>query len=142
MKLTIIFHFVFQFINESARPILNEVGCQNILVDALLWHLLSDKSNTTPSFSTNPRGGVNLSSNVKPFSEIIANESFVLLSAEELSEYLRKDDLAIDSEEILFHVLTKWYKHDAINRQGAVKEMLPLIRFGDLSPEVCVQFLN
>lgn len=79
---------------------------------------------------------------VEHFAEVIANKLFIQLSADELHEFLRNNDLKIDSEETLFRALTKWYRHDAINRQSAIKEMLPLIRFGNLSPEVCIQSIN
>lgn len=73
---------------------------------------------------------------VQHFAEIVKSESMVLLSADEMSEFLRNDNLMVDSEEIVFRALTKWYRHDANDRQGATKEMLRLIRFGDLSPLV------
>lgn len=79
---------------------------------------------------------------VEHFTEIIEDKSFVLLNTNELSEFLRIEDLPIDSEEYLFRALMKWYRHDTFNRQGAMKDMLPLIRFGDFSPEVCIQSLN
>lgn len=50
------FLFLFQFIKETAAPILTKVGCQDLLVEALLWHLPGDKPITT-SFATNSRNG-------------------------------------------------------------------------------------
>lgn len=76
---------------------------------------------------------------IEHFGEIIQHDSFDLLGANDLSDFLRNDNLTIDSEEILFHALTKWYKQDPNNRQSAIKDMLPLIRYGDFSREVCMQ---
>lgn len=75
---------------------------------------------------------------VEHFGEIVDNESMVLLSADELSAFLRRDNLPIDSQETLFNALMKWYRHDVNNRQDAMKDMLPLIRYGDLTSKVCV----
>lgn len=76
---------------------------------------------------------------VEHFDEILEHESFNLLSAHDLSEFLRNDNLSIHSEENLFRALTKWHKKDPKNRQSAMKDMLPLIRYGDLSKKVCMQ---
>lgn len=62
------------------------------------------------------------------------NQEFFQLSAEQLANLLKSDDLNVTSEEEVFYSLMEWVQHDAPNREKDVSDLLSLIRLPLLAP--------
>lgn len=62
------------------------------------------------------------------------NQEFFQLSAEQLSNLLKSDDLNVTSEEEVFYSLMEWVQHDPANREKDVPDLLSLIRLPLLAP--------
>ncbi|XP_071453237.1 kelch-like protein 5 [Hetaerina americana] len=68
------------------------------------------------------------------FMEVIANQEFLLLPADEVATLLVSDDLNVPSEEIIFHALMSWLHHDPEVRSKEASRLLGLVRLPLLSP--------
>lgn len=68
--------------------------------------------------------------------EVIRNQEFILLPAEEVSRLLASDDLNVPSEEVIFHAFMSWVKHDLPNRKKDISKLLSLVKMPLLSPQV------
>lgn len=62
------------------------------------------------------------------------NQEFFQLSAEQLANLLKSDDLNVTSEEEVFYSLMEWVQHDQANREKDVPDLLSLIRLPLLAP--------
>ena len=64
-----------------------------------------------------------------------SKQSFVELPCEAVAQVIGSDDLPLDEEVVLGAVRT-WFIHDAVDRQGSLKELLPLVRWPLLPPKL------
>lgn len=71
--------------------------------------------------------------------EVIRNQEFLLLPAEELHKLLASDDVNVPDEETIFHALMMWVKYDMQRRCSDLSMLLAFIRLPLLPPQViCV----
>ncbi|XP_008987816.2 kelch-like protein 4 [Callithrix jacchus] len=70
------------------------------------------------------------------FIEVIKNQEFLLLPANEISKLLCSDDINVPDEETIFHALMQWVGHDVQNRQGELGMLLSYIRLPLLPPQL------
>ncbi|XP_008552054.1 kelch-like protein 5 [Microplitis demolitor] len=68
------------------------------------------------------------------FMEVMKNQEFLLLSADDVAKLLESDDLNIPDEEIVFQALMSWLQYDLDNRRKDVGRLLGLVRLPLLSP--------
>ncbi|XP_054271966.1 kelch-like protein 5 [Macrosteles quadrilineatus] len=68
------------------------------------------------------------------FMEVIRNQEFLLLPAEEVSKLLASDDLNVPSEEMIFHALMSWLNHDVTARKKGISKLLSLVKLPLLTP--------
>ena len=70
------------------------------------------------------------------FVDVIRNQEFLLLPPEELERVLSSDDLNVPNEELVFHALVLWVKHDRDVRLTTLPRLLAQVRLPLLTPEV------
>lgn len=58
------------------------------------------------------------------------------MSADQLGNLLKSDDLNVPSEQDVFHALMEWVQHDFLNREQHIPDLLALIRLPLLQPAV------
>lgn len=68
--------------------------------------------------------------------EVIRNQEFLLLPAEELHKLLASDDVNVPDEETIFHALMMWVKYDTQRRCSDLSMLLAFIRLPLLPPQV------
>lgn len=68
--------------------------------------------------------------------EVIRNQEFLLLPAEELHKLLASDDVNVPDEETIFHALMMWVKYDMQRRCNDLSMLLAFIRLPLLPPQV------
>lgn len=68
------------------------------------------------------------------FMLVCKNQEFYQLSAEQLANLLKSDDLNVPSEEDVFHALMAWVQHDVPTREKCIADLLSLIRLPLLTP--------
>lgn len=68
------------------------------------------------------------------FMEVIKNQEFLVLSANEVAILLQSDDLNVSSEESVFDALLRWLEHDPGNRQKEASRLLAYVKLPLLSP--------
>ncbi|KAG8223349.1 hypothetical protein J437_LFUL001227 [Ladona fulva] len=68
------------------------------------------------------------------FMEVIDNQEFLLLPADEVAALLESDDLNVPSEEVIFHALLSWLHHDPEGRSSEASRLLSKVRLPLLSP--------
>ncbi|XP_015109611.1 kelch-like protein 5 [Diachasma alloeum] len=68
------------------------------------------------------------------FMEVMKNQEFLLLSADDVAKLIESDDLNIPSEEIVFRALISWLEHDLEIRRKDASRLLGLVRLPLLSP--------
>ncbi|KAF6205181.1 hypothetical protein GE061_019348 [Apolygus lucorum] len=82
------------------------------------------------------------------FVEVLKNQEFLMLSAEEVGKLLASDDLNVPSEEVIFRGLMTWIHHDSDKRRSDIPKLLqyvklPLLTAGFITdvvePEVGVE---
>ncbi|XP_064622104.1 kelch-like protein 7 [Lineus longissimus] len=71
----------------------------------------------------------------KNFTEVMQGEEFVSLSPEKMEEFLSSNELNVECEDTVYEALVKWVDNDKENRQQFMEKLLPLVRFGLLSPK-------
>ncbi|CAD7682381.1 unnamed protein product [Nyctereutes procyonoides] len=76
------------------------------------------------------------------FIEVIKNQEFLLLPANEISKLLCSDDINVPDEETLFHALMHWVGHDVQARQQDLAMLLSYIRLPLLPPQLLVDLEN
>ena len=69
------------------------------------------------------------------FVEVVKNQEFLLLSADDLGRLLLSDDINVPSEETIFDSLVTWASHD-LDRSQSLAKLLSHIRLPLLSPQV------
>lgn len=72
--------------------------------------------------------------------QVCKNQEFYQLSAEQLAQLLKSDDLNVPTEEDVFHALMSWIQYDFDAREKHIPELLGLIRLPLLSPVVRCRF--
>ncbi|KAK4810337.1 hypothetical protein QYF61_019140 [Mycteria americana] len=70
------------------------------------------------------------------FTEVIKNQEFLLLPANEIAKLLSSDDINVPDEEAIFQALMMWVRHDVQNRQRDLGMLLSYIRLPLLPPQV------
>ncbi|XP_072811943.1 kelch-like protein 4 isoform X2 [Vicugna pacos] len=76
------------------------------------------------------------------FIEVIKNQEFLLLPANEISKLLCSDDINVPDEETIFHALMQWVGHDVQARQGDLAMLLSYIRLPLLPPQLLADLEN
>ncbi|XP_062982065.1 kelch-like protein 1 isoform X3 [Elgaria multicarinata webbii] len=74
--------------------------------------------------------------------EVIRNQEFLLLPAEELHKLLASDDVNVPDEETIFHALMKWVKYDMQRRCNDLSMLLAYIRLPLLPPQILADLEN
>ncbi|KAG8508343.1 Kelch-like protein 4 [Galemys pyrenaicus] len=76
------------------------------------------------------------------FLEVIKNQEFLLLPANEISKLLCSDDINVPDEETIFNALMKWVGHDVQARQRDLAMLLSYIRLPLLPPQLLADLEN
>ncbi|XP_005148334.1 kelch-like protein 4 [Melopsittacus undulatus] len=76
------------------------------------------------------------------FTEVIKNQEFLLLPANEIAKLLSSDDINVPDEEAIFQALMMWVRHDLQNRQQDLGMLLSYIRLPLLSPQLLADLEN
>ncbi|XP_077142614.1 kelch-like protein 4 isoform X2 [Ranitomeya variabilis] len=76
------------------------------------------------------------------FIEVIRNQEFLLLPANEISKLLSSDDINVPDEETIFQALMQWVKHDVQMRQRDLGTLLSYIRLPLLPPQLLADLEN
>ncbi|NXG45367.1 KLHL4 protein, partial [Psilopogon haemacephalus] len=76
------------------------------------------------------------------FTEVIKNQEFLLLPANEIAKLLSSDDINIPDEEAIFQALMLWVRHDLQNRQRDLGMLLSYIRLPLLPPQLLADLEN
>ncbi|XP_006864369.1 PREDICTED: kelch-like protein 1-like isoform X2 [Chrysochloris asiatica] len=74
--------------------------------------------------------------------EVIRNQEFLLLPAEELHKLLASDDVNVPDEETIFHALMMWVKYDTQRRCNDLSMLLAFIRLPLLPPQILADLEN
>jgi len=64
------------------------------------------------------------------------NQEFVSMPANEVAKLLANDSLNVMNEEMVFHALVLWAKHDVAARKKHLSKLLVHIKLPLLSPQV------
>ncbi|XP_042732407.1 kelch-like protein 4 isoform X2 [Lagopus leucura] len=76
------------------------------------------------------------------FTEVIKNQEFLLLPANEIAKLLSSDDINVPDEEVIFQALMMWVRHDLQNRQQDLGMLLSYIRLPLLPPQLLADLEN
>ncbi|KAM6251909.1 kelch-like protein 4 isoform 2-T2 [Spheniscus humboldti] len=76
------------------------------------------------------------------FTEVINNQEFLLLPANEIAKLLSSDDINVPDEEAIFQALMMWVRHDLQNRQRDLGMLLSYIRLPLLPPQLLADLEN
>ncbi|RMC06989.1 hypothetical protein DUI87_16442 [Hirundo rustica rustica] len=87
-------------------------------------------------------GIVPLYSALENIMEVIRNQEFLLLPAEELHKLLASDDVNVPDEETIFHALMMWVKYDMQRRCNDLSMLLAYIRLPLLPPQILADLEN
>ncbi|KAM9205420.1 kelch-like protein 1 isoform 2-T2 [Mergus octosetaceus] len=74
--------------------------------------------------------------------EVIRNQEFLLLPAEELHKLLASDDVNVPDEETIFHALMMWVKYDMQRRCSDLSMLLAYVRLPLLPPQILADLEN
>ncbi|XP_072286750.1 kelch-like protein 4 [Pyxicephalus adspersus] len=76
------------------------------------------------------------------FIEVIRNQEFLLLPANEIAKLLSSDDINVPDEETIFQALMQWVKYDIESRQRDLGMLLSYIRLPLLPPQLLADLEN
>uniref|UniRef100_A0A8C6G271 Kelch like family member 5 n=1 Tax=Moschus moschiferus TaxID=68415 RepID=A0A8C6G271_MOSMO len=76
------------------------------------------------------------------FMEVIRNQEFVLLPANEIAKLLASDDMNIPNEETILNALLTWVRHDLEQRRKDLSKLLAYIRLPLLAPQFLADMEN
>ncbi|KAJ9576657.1 hypothetical protein L9F63_025446, partial [Diploptera punctata] len=76
------------------------------------------------------------------FMDVIPNQEFLMLPADEVAKLLASDDLNVPSEEEIFHALMLWVKNDVASRKKDVSRLLSLVKLPLLMPSFIADFIE
>ncbi|KAM8952237.1 kelch-like protein 4 [Pelodytes ibericus] len=76
------------------------------------------------------------------FIEVIRNQEFLLLPANEIAKLLSSDDINVPDEETIFQALMQWVKYDVQSRQRDLGMLLSYIRLPLLPPQLLADLEN
>ncbi|NXH13681.1 KLHL4 protein, partial [Bucco capensis] len=76
------------------------------------------------------------------FTEVIKNQEFLLLPANEIAKLLSSDDINVPDEEAIFQALMMWVRHDLLSRQQDLGMLLSYIRLPLLPPQLLADLEN
>ncbi|NXE54197.1 KLHL4 protein, partial [Casuarius casuarius] len=79
---------------------------------------------------------------MEQFTEVIKNQEFLLLPANEIAKLLSSDDINVPDEEAIFQALMMWVRHDLQNRQRDLGMLLSYIRLPLLPPQLLADLEN
>lgn len=74
---------------------------------------------------------------VEHFVDVMHNQEFVAMPVNEVARLLANDSLNVMNEEMVFHALVLWAKHDMAVRKKHLSKLLVHIKLPLLSPQVC-----
>lgn len=74
--------------------------------------------------------------------EVMHNQEFLILSADEVAKLLSCDDLNVPNEETIFQALVMWAKHDIQGRKKHLPKLLAHIKLPLMSPTVSCCFFS
>uniref|UniRef100_A0A4W3HZ07 Kelch like family member 1 n=1 Tax=Callorhinchus milii TaxID=7868 RepID=A0A4W3HZ07_CALMI len=74
--------------------------------------------------------------------EVIRNQEFLLLPADDILKLLASDDLNVPEEETIFHALMMWVKYDMQKRCSDLSKLLSYIRLPLLPPQLLADLEN
>lgn len=69
------------------------------------------------------------------FTKVSQSEEFLGLDSEDLSNLLKRDNLIVPTEEVVFDACMKWVKHDEDKRANIFSRVLSLVRLPLLTPQ-------
>ncbi|XP_074651030.1 kelch-like protein 5 isoform X2 [Tubulanus polymorphus] len=69
------------------------------------------------------------------FCEVIVNQEFQMLQAEEVGKLLSSDDLNVPNEETIFNALIAWANYDSANRKKNLSKLLAHVKLPLMSPQ-------
>ena len=75
------------------------------------------------------------------FTEVVRNQEFCLLSAEDLKVLLSSDDICVSSEVLVFEALITWTSYKEEERKQDLMKLLPYVRLPLLPPQVAVSWM-
>ena len=76
------------------------------------------------------------------FSEIIKNEEFYNLTADQLIELIKDDNLVVPSEEIVYEAAVSWLKQDFKNRIQYMERIMEHVRFPLIEKSYLMRITN
>lgn len=71
------------------------------------------------------------------FLELVEDESFLQLDVDSVEQYLRSNNIIVDSEEDVFGVIEEWIEFDRENRKSHFLMLMGTVRMTRISSEVC-----
>ena len=74
------------------------------------------------------------------FVEVMRNQEFLLLPPGDIATLLASEDINVPNEEMVFHALVMWVKHDTAKRSQHLGQLLAHIKLPLLSPQVSLWF--
>jgi len=69
------------------------------------------------------------------FGELLEGTFFADIDCESLQQFLRRDDLSVSSEAVVFNAVIKWLTADLDTRMEHLPELLPCVRFAFMDTE-------
>lgn len=72
------------------------------------------------------------------FMQVCKNQEFYQLSADQLANLLKSDELNVKSEQDVFNALVSWVQHEPAIREKFVPDLLAMIRLPLLEPTVII----
>ena len=79
---------------------------------------------------------------LRNFQDVINNEEFLLLNAEQLCDIIQSDELNVVSEEEVFKAVLKWVHFDLVDRRNKLKDVLQHVRLPVLNAKFLVSVVS
>ncbi|CAF1171740.1 unnamed protein product, partial [Didymodactylos carnosus] len=68
------------------------------------------------------------------FEDVVRNEEFLNLTASDLYNMIRDDNVKVKCESIIYNAVMQWVRHDPIKRRSELEGLLPCVRLCFLPP--------
>jgi kelch-like protein 1/4/5 len=76
------------------------------------------------------------------FTQVVKNQEFFQLDADQLGNMLKNNDLNVATEQEVFHALISWVQHDEENRKKHIPKLLGFIKLPLLQPAFIVDHVE
>ncbi|XP_014207019.1 kelch-like protein 5 [Copidosoma floridanum] len=76
------------------------------------------------------------------FMEVVKNQEYLLLTADDVAMLLQSDDLNVTSEESVFDALRRWLEHDPKIRQKESSRLLAYVKLPLLTPAFLTDYVE